>query len=490
MELSTLIDKLNALEPRSKVLESDHQEKRQWTRAVTGYAESFYSHLPQAKAYNQSPDLAAGIYRYPIGESGRPLSEVLGILEKFVDNEGINPASGRHMGYIPGGGLYPTALADYLAAVTNRYAGMFYANPGAVRVEDMVIRWLCEMVGYPDQAYGNLASGGSIANLIAITTARDHLEISAEKITRSVVYLTQQVHHCIQKALRIAGLQECIIRYVPMNDRFQMDTEALRQQVNADRSEGLFPFLIVASAGTTDTGAIDPIAAIGEVARDAGAWFHVDGAYGGAFMLAEELRPKFTGLAEADSITIDPHKGLFLSYGLGAILFRDARPAYEAHHYTASYLQDADLAEGNLSPSDFSPELTKHFRGLRLWLPLQLYGIGPFRAALEEKALLCQYFFYKIQEVPGFEVGPFPDLSIAVFRYAPKTANANAFNQALVRHLHRDGQFFLSTTTIEGTFWIRMAVLSCRTHREDIDACIAFLEKAVREVQSETSEYA
>jgi len=379
---------------------------------------------------------------------------------------------------VPGGGIFHAALGDYLAAATNRYAGIFFANPGAVRIENILIRWMCKMVGYPEGALGNLASGGSIANLIAITTAREYHGIKSADVPSSVIYLTQQVHHCVQKALRIAGLGEAILHYIPMDAGYRMDALALQSAIAADRSAGHRPFMVAASAGTTDTGAIDPLDDIADIAHTEGLWYHVDAAYGGFFMLAEELRPRFKGIERSDSIAIDPHKGLFLPYGLGAVLIRNLDAQFKAHYYTANYLQDALDAGSEPSPADLSPELTKHFRGLRMWLPLQLLGLAPFRAAIQEKILLCRYAYDKIQEM-GFAVGPPPDLSIFVFRYVPNDQDPCTFNEKLVHQVQEDGRVFLSSTRIDGVYWIRFAVLSFRSHKQEVDLCLGILKNFI-----------
>ncbi len=290
--------------------------------------------------------------------------------------------------------------------------------------------------------------------------------------------MTRQVHHCVQKALRIVGMQECIVRYIPMDEKYKMKPALLSQQIVADQEKGLLPFMVIASAGTTDTGAIDPLEAIGEIARAKKLWFHVDAAYGGFFMLSNKLKPAFKGTELSDSIAIDPHKGLFLSYGIGAILVKNTKALYQTHHYTANYMQDAFTLEEDPSPEDLSPELTKHFRGLRMWLSLQLFGVAPFRAALEEKVLLCRYFYREIQKI-GFEVGPQPDLSIVIFRYIPKSGNSNVFNQNLIEQIKQDGRFFLSSTTIDDIYWIRFAVLSFRTHLKQVQTVLKLLKEMV-----------
>ena len=473
-----MISEITKLEAVSRKLEPLPVNRAYWNKAVQAYADNFLDDFNQHTTFVVSKDLGKNILDFPIEEEGKPIEEVLDCLKENVDTPNINPASGGHFGYIPGGGLFTTALGDYLAAVTNRYVGIFFACPGGVRMENMLLRWMCKMVDYPSDALGNLTSGGSMANLSAITTARDAKGIRARDIEKSVIYMTRQVHHCVQKALRIVGMQECIIRYIPMDEKFKMKPAHLNQQIEADQAKGLLPFMVIASAGTTDTGAIDPLEAIGEIARAKSLWFHIDAAYGGFFMLSNKLKPAFTGTELSDSIAIDPHKGLFLSYGIGAILVKNTKALYQTHHYTANYMQDAFTLEEDPSPEDLSPELTKHFRGLRMWLSLQLLGVAPFRAALEEKVLLCRYFYREIQKI-GFEVGPQPDLSIVIFRYIPKSGNSNVFNQNLIEQIKQDGRFFLSSTTIDDIYWIRFAVLSFRTHLKQVQTVLKLLKEMV-----------
>jgi glutamate/tyrosine decarboxylase-like PLP-dependent enzyme len=399
-------------------------------------------------------------------------------IDVWVDRPALNPASGGHLAYIPGGGLFPSALGDFLADISNNYAGIYFAGPGAVRMENKLIRWMCSLVNYPKSALGNLTSGGSIANLIAIATARDKKGIHAEEVRRAVIYLTHQAHHSCQKAIRIAGLRECIHRYIPTDHRFRMDVNALEGQLKNDIKAGFRPFLIIGSAGTTDTGAIDPLEEMSALSNEHDCWFHVDAAYGGFFTLLDEFRAAFKGIEQSDSVTIDPHKGLFLPYGTGAVLIRDVEALRDTHFYQANYMQDVIAENSEPSPADLSPELTKHFRGLRMWLPLQLFGLAPFKAALSEKIYLCRYFYEEVQQL-GFTVGPYPELSVMIYRFEPKSGDANAFNQKIIQMVRKDGRVFLSSTTIEGKVWLRLAVLSFRTHLHTIQTALTVLKEVV-----------
>ena len=409
-------------------------------------------------------------------EKGRPLALLLDVLQTAVDGTGINPAAPGHLGYVPGGGVFTSALGDFLAAVTNRYAGIYYANPGAVAMEDQCLRWMAHLIGYPENHAGNLTSGGSIATLIALTAARDHHNITPENVRNQVIYLTRQAHHCIHKALRISGLDYAELRIVPMSQTYEMDMVALQSLLDQDKKDGMTPFLIVGSAGSTDLGIIDPLVKIGELARSHNCWFHVDGAYGGLFIMVEKLRSRLSGLALSDSVVLDPHKSLFLSYGTGAVLIKNRAAALKTHYYRANYMQDAEGDYTILNPADVSPELTKHFRGLRMWLSLQYFGIAPFRATLEEKLLLTQYFYQKVVQL-GFEVGPEPTLSVCLFRW--KTGDVqkdNIYNQQLIEKILQRGKIFISSTTLDDIYWLRICVMVFRTHKEHIDRLLLLLQ--------------
>jgi aromatic-L-amino-acid decarboxylase len=235
----------------------------------------------------------------------------------------------------------------------------------------------------------------------------------------------------------------------------------------------------VASAGTTDTGAVDPLEAIADIARRERCWFHVDAAYGGFFLLTDQGRTALRGIERSDSAVLDPHKGLFLPYGSGVLVVRDAAPLMASHDYAGSYMQDAAREPTEISPADASPELSRHFRGLRMWLPLVLLGTAPFSAALEEKLLLARYFRREI-ELAGYEVGPEPDLSIVTYRWVPPGASperVNALNQAIVEGARRDGRVFLSSTMLDGRYTLRMASLAFRTHRRTMDLAVRVLRE-------------
>lgn len=475
--LADIEARLTELEPKARSLDPGPEIRRTLVEPVLAYGEAFLDRLPGAKAYVLTGDKGAGLLDLAIQEEGRPIEALLTALEEHVDTPGLNPASGGHLGYIPGGGLYPSALGDYLAAVTNRYAGVFFASPGAVRMGNLLLRWMADLIGYPAEAGGDLTSGGSIANLTAVVTAREARGVTSARVPGSVVYATEQVHHCVGKALVLAGLREAKVRTVAMDNAFRMDPLDLATQIDQDRSIGLNPFLVVASAGTTDTGAVDPIRDIADITRAAGLWLHVDAAYGGFFALCPEAPADIRELHRADSVVLDPHKGLFLPYGSGALLVKDREDLYRAHRYEANYMRDTLRSQEEPSPNDHSPELSRHFRGLRMWLPLQLFGLAPFRAALEEKIWLTRYFHERLRAFPHVERGPDPELSVSLFRHVPPGRDADDANARLIERIQADGRVFLSSTHVDGHLWQRMAILAFRTTRATVDAALGVLSE-------------
>lgn len=476
-----MTDAIRRLERQTRVLDPGSSRRRSLRRAVSAAVERFLRRTRTMKGFDAAAGDGSGLLALPIGETGVALADALAVVDREVLRPGAATASGFHMAYIPGGGLYHGALGDYLAAATNKYSGVYFPAPGAVRMENQLVRWAADLVGYPAGAGGHTASGGSVANLTAIATARDAHGISSARVPRAVVYVTDQAHHSIAKALHLTGLGEAPVRRIPMDPQHRMQPEALASAIAADRANGLVPWLVVASAGTTDTGAVDPLDAIAAIAEQAGCWWHVDAAYGGFFLLTETGRALFHGIERSDSVALDPHKGLFLPYGSGMVLVRDLQLLRSTHAHTGNYMQDTHGASDEVSPADISPELSRPFRAMRMWLPLITLGVAPFRAALEEKLLLARHFHSRMATL-GFEVGPVPELSVVIYRWVPPGAStevANAFNLRLIKAALADGRVFLSSTTLEGTVWLRLAVVTHRTHLREVELAIRVLAELV-----------
>lgn len=440
-KLDKLTRRILELENISKELEPSEHRRNRHLRQIQRYANSYINDLNKSKIFINKKVNPVNL---TLTKSRKPLKKLLQTYTKEVVGKGINTASGAYMGYIPGGGLFTSALADFLAAISNEYAGLYYASPGAVIIENEILKWMKNVFGFPESAIGSLVSGGSIANLIALTAARDHHKIKTENIKNSVVYLSPHSHHCIIKALKIIGLEDIIIRYTALDDNLRIDSDKLQEQIRADKNNKLNPFLVVATAGTTNTGTVDPLADIGEIAAKNKLWYHIDAAYGGFFILTPEKKDLFRGIELADSLVTDPHKALFIPYGCGAVLIKDKEAVFHSHRYTADYMQDSISDDADIeNPADLSPELSRHFRGLRIWLPLMIHGIKPFIACLEEKLLQTIYFRNKLMEI-GFKTGPEPDLSISYFWYPSEKIDENEFNKKLLQLILEDGNVFLA----------------------------------------------
>lgn len=483
-----LEDKLRELEKNSSKLDSNPEERTHLQSTAIEYANRFYDSQSTQKAYLEFDDSVKELLNEPMKEEAGVAEDVIHQIENVVVRPGLNTVSGRHFGYIPGGGLASAAVGDFLAAVTNRYAGIYASSPGAVVLETRLINWLAELIGYGDEAGGYLSSGGSHANLTAMVTARDDARLKGADYSKAVVYLTKQTHHCVDRALNIAGMRECHRRYIPMDHQFRMIPTELKKSIEQDRKKGLIPWVVVASAGSTDTGAIDPLAEIGDVAKSKELWYHVDAAYGGFFILTDDGKEKLRGIEKSDSVVMDPHKGLFLPYGTGALIVKDVKKLAEAHRFQANYMKDADIKSGVYSPAEVSPELSKHFRGLRMWIPLKLHGVQRFRDALEEKQLLAQYLWKKMNSLDEIELGPEPQLSIFMFRWNPENEDSNELNRELHKMILKDGRFFLSTTEVDEKFFFRVAILSVRTHQKEVDELLELIREKIAQIK-EKSEY-
>jgi len=436
-------------------LEPNEEQRALLHDAVMAFAERFVSERAAVPA--SSPATDAALLRRLLAlpeERGRSLDGALKDFAAALDT-GFETSSPGFLSYIPSGGIYSSALAIFLGAVTNQYTAGSHASPGCVALEESVIQWMTSLFGLPASAGGILLSGGSIANLTAVVTARSHF---GEDFSHGVIYASSAAHHSVGKSAMIAGIASDRLRRIPTTSQFALDVDALRAAISSDRAAGLRPMMIVSNAGTTDTGSIDPIAECAAVAKSEGAWHHVDAAYGGFFQLTARGRERLAGISLADSITVDGHKSLFLPFGIGGLLVRDRSTLVEAHEGRGSYMQD--VAEGGL-PHYFAmgPELTRPNRGLAVWLPLQVHGIAPFREALDEMLNLAAWAEQQIAAIPGFEVVCGCDLSVVAFRAVAGNAESRRIFDAVnaTRELH------LSSTTVDGHFVLRLAFLSQRT---------------------------
>lgn len=386
--------------------------------------------------------------------------------------KGFDTAGPGFVGYIPGGGLYASALADFIAGVINRYTGLAGPAPALVQLEASVLRWLCDTFGMPAGSQGLLTTGGSMSTLSAVVAARTAR--LGEDFRGACLYVSDEVHHCVAKAAQIAGLPADALRVVPTDEHLRLDVPALRAAVAADRADGRRPFMVVASAGTINTGVVDPLDAVADLTAEQDLWFHVDGAYGGFFQLTARGREAFRGMERADSIVLDPHKGLFLPYGTGCLLVRNGELLRAAHEVHAHYLPRPSDDPGLPDFSSYGPELTRDFRGLRLWLPLHLHGTQAFVDALDEKLDLARWLHAELTALPSLEVADGPDLSLVAFR--PRTGDPDA----LLARINGTGRVWLSSAPVRGRTFLRMCVLSHRTRRDRLEEAVTIIKTSLQ----------
>lgn len=455
-------------------LEPGDAELRAMTEACVAFVLEHLRTLGEQPAFDlDGVEPLRDSFQEPPPEEGRGLSEILERLRPAIAKS-YNTAGPGYLAYIPGGGVYASALADFLATAVNRYVGVEQAAPALSGIEEMAVAWLARLMGYPEGARGILTSGGSLSNFSALATARTAR--LGEDFLRGTLYFSEDTHHCVAKAARLAGFPERSLRVLPVDARRRLRPEALEAAVAEDRARGREPFLVVANVGTTNTGAVDPLPEILAIARAHGLWVHADAAYGGFFRLVPEGDRLVPGLPECDSITLDPHKGLFLPYGLGCLLVRDGEALRRAHRATASYMQDV-VGESGGGFADLSPELSRDFRGLRLWLPLQLHGLAAFRAQLAEKLSLARAAYEQLRAEPRFEMIDEPQLSVVAFRLRGPVAPADAAGAELLRRVNARRRVFLSSTRIDGRYVLRLCVLSFRTHADRVQEAVAALRE-------------
>ncbi|MEW2397986.1 aminotransferase class V-fold PLP-dependent enzyme [Streptomyces sp. NPDC046862] len=435
---------------------------------------------PQAEA-----DLVESFLAPPPARGG-DLKALLARLDEAADCA-LETAGPGHLAYIPGSGLYAAALAEFYNRAINRYGGLASVAPALAALEESVIRWMAqEVCGLPEGSGGLLTSGGSMATFSATVAARHHK--LGEDLVDGTVYTTAFAHHSVAKAARLAGIRAAHIRAVPHTPDLRMDPDAAAAMIRADRDAGLRPFLLVATAGTTDTGTVDPLPQLADLARREDVWFHVDAAYGGFFRLTARGAERLAGMEQADSITLDPHKTLFMPFGTGALVVRDLSALHAAHDGTGSYLQDMGAAGSVPNSGELGPELTHEIRGVRAWLPLHLHGVDAFREALDEKLDLAEQVHDALSGVAKLEVPQRPDLSTVIFRVRPADASRDAAERAdeasrrLLERINGHRRIVLSSTVVDSRYTLRVCVVSHRTHHDRITEALKIITAEARNI--------
>jgi aromatic-L-amino-acid decarboxylase len=442
--------------------------------------DDMFDYLQQIRSrpvWQPIPDTVRAQFRQPLPQQPVDIAAAHQTFMRSILPYAAGNAHPGFMGWVHGGGTPVGMLAEMLAAGLNANLGGRDQMP--IEVERQVLRWVCELFGFPENASGLFVTGTSMATLIAVLVAR-HAALGPAVRTqgvaasgkRLIAYTSTGAHGSIAKMMDMAGLGTDALHLIPANADHQMDIATLEQTIAEDRAQGYTPFFIAATAGTVNTGAIDPLGAVADVAKRHGLWFHVDGAYGALAMLSPEIAPRLAGLERADSVAFDFHKWGQVPYEAGFILIRDSRQHFDTFVSPAAYLRrdTRGMAAGSPWPCDFGPDLSRGFSALKAWFTLQVYGAEKLGKVIAHTCELAQYLEQRIAQTRELELLAPVSLNIVCFRY--RCSDADRVNAEIAVALQESGIAAPSTTTVDGKLAIRAAIFNHRTNRGDIDALI------------------
>jgi aromatic-L-amino-acid decarboxylase len=430
--------------------------------------------------------VAAAVVR-PIPEEPLPEDELFEYLREMVFDWSMYPGHPRFMAYISGAGTVPGAPADLLAAGLNMNAGGWRLAPSATEIELGLVRWFSEQFGLPASAGGLIVSGGAMANFVALKAARDAKSpwnVRNEGVSAGPplkIYASTEVHVVTDRAADMLGLGVDAVRKIAVDDGCRIRLDLLREAIREDRAAGSIPVAVVASAGTVGTGAIDPLQELAHLCAEEGLWFHIDAAYGGPAVLAEDLRSQFAGIERADSIAFDPHKWLYTPHSGGCVLVRDSSHLVMSFAAVAAYVyEDKELSGHGTDLGMLGPQFSRGFQSLKIWVSLLAHGRRAFARRISHDAELARYMGARVQERPEFELATPVSLSICCFRFVPpglqlspdREEYLNQLNQRLMTAIQLDGRAFCSNAVLGGRFVLRACIVNFRTEAEDVDALL------------------
>ncbi|HRC85201.1 MAG TPA: aminotransferase class I/II-fold pyridoxal phosphate-dependent enzyme [Thermoanaerobaculia bacterium] len=427
--------------------------------------------------------------RQSVPETGRPPAEVLAQLAEDVLPFVTRTNHPRFFAFVPVPGNYVSAMADALVAGFGTFAGTWFGGAASAELEILTIDWLRELCGLPESAFGLFVSGGSMANLTALAAARHHY--LGDDPRGAVVYCSDQTHSAVERALRVLGFGREQIRKLESDSAFRLPLPSLARALDGDRAAGRRPFCVVANAGTTNTGAVDPLAELSALCRRERLWLHVDGAYGAPAVITEPGRRLLAGLEEADSLALDPHKWLFQPPEMGCVLLREGRQLRETFRILPEYLKDVERGEEEVNFCDYGIQLTRSFRSLKLWMSLQVFGLDAFRQAVARGIELAELAERWLRRSPGWEVVTPAQLGVVTFRFRPPGVaeeELDAFTRAMIDAIVADGFAGISSTALRGRTVARFCTCNPRTTDQDIEFTLEKMQAlALERLEAETT---
>jgi glutamate/tyrosine decarboxylase-like PLP-dependent enzyme len=433
------------------------------------------------------------LLREPPPEAGQEFSHVLAEFQDKVAAYACRTGHPRFLAFVPSAPTFLSVLGDWLCAGTNFFAGVWEEAAGPAQVELVVLDWFKEFLGYAPEASGILTGGGSEANLTALLVAREPLPF--DERGRAVLYCSRERHWSIDRAAKVIGLRPDQLRPVAADDRFRLQPAALREAIRHDRAQSRQPWAAVANAGATNTGTVDPLAALADLCREERLWLHVDAAYGWPAVLIPEERAGLAGLAQADSVTIDPHKWFGQTFEAGCVLVREGNRLVETFAIRPDYMQDVEPAADEVNFADQGLALTRRFRALKIWLSVKVLGVGWFRGLIRRGCQLAELAQELLERTPAFEVLCPRQLSIVCFRYLPAPLRpgdegagpaADRLNLALIEEVRATGRAFLSSTRLNGRVALRFCFVNWRTTAADVEEVVRLLETIGDRLASQT----
>jgi aromatic-L-amino-acid decarboxylase len=443
--------------------------------------------LPQKKVSNtKSRKELEALLGEPVPQQGSNPQELLNQLEEAVFSHTMHLNHPRFFAFVSSPSNYMSVLADFLVSGFNVYSGTWLAGSASAQIELLTIGWLNQIFGFPAETAGGLfLSGGSMANLTGLLLARDNKK---KEGSTGVIYCSDQTHSSIERALRVMGKETIELRKIKTNTEFQLDTSALEKAIMEDKEKGLQPFCIVANAGSTNTGAVDELAAIRQLCDTENLWLHVDGAYGSVAILDDNEKHRFRGIELADSLAIDPHKWLFQPFEMGCLLVRDKSRLKDAFQIMPEYLKDVELGEEEVNFGNYGIQLSRKFRALKLWLSLKTFGLEEFKEAVSKGISLAKVAEQETSRYKDIELVTGAQIGIINFRFRPEDFSEQALNELnkkIIERIVADGFAMISSTSLKGKTVVRLCIINPRTSEEDIRQTISKLHAICQELTNQ-----